>query len=169
MSKANWQRILVATDLSPSANAAVTYAHTLAEKFGAEFHVLHVARNPTDAAGMFGATGTFEPGDAADASNDWLRTILGESGSIRRVESIQVGHDVVGKIVQYAAAQSIDLIVLATHGRSGVARLWLGSITEEVIHSVQCPVLVLRSGQEEAQTAQAPTEHVADCLVAMKK
>jgi nucleotide-binding universal stress UspA family protein len=168
MSAVKWQRILVATDLSAEANGAVECAHTLAERFGAELHVLHVARNPGDAAAMYGATGAFEAGDVADQSQDWLRTVLGETGSVRRIESIQFGNDVVKKIKHYVRAQKIDLIVMATHGRNGMTRLWLGSITEEVIRSAHCPVLVLPPNRDEKRKARAATEPSAENVPAMR-
>jgi nucleotide-binding universal stress UspA family protein len=94
-------------------------------------------------------TGTFEAVDTENEGVDWLGHILGETGSIRRVDAVQVGPDVAEKITQYAQAHNIDLIVMATHGRGGLAHVWLGSITEKVIRSAPCPVLALRPGNED--------------------
>jgi nucleotide-binding universal stress UspA family protein len=157
MINVHWKRILAATDLSPSCNQAVEYAHRLAEQSGAELHVLHVVRDPSGAEAMFGATGAFEAADAADHDQVWLRAILGESGSIRRVESLQVGGDIAKKIKQYVRAHDIDLLVMATHGRKGASRFWLGSVTEEVIRSANCPVLVLRADRPGRMAAPANT------------
>ena len=160
MVETTWKRILVATDLSPMGNQAIEYAHNLADRLEAELHVLHVTRNSTDAAAMFGATGAFEAGDNTDQSQEWLRTILGESGTVRRVESLQVGADVAQKIKHYIRSQNIDLLVMATHGRNGVSRLLQGSVTEEVIRSANCPVLVLpysREGKDRKHAGAKPT------------
>jgi nucleotide-binding universal stress UspA family protein len=167
MVNAAWERILVATDLSPSGNYAIEYAHSLAERCGAELHVLHVTRNPTDAAGMFGATGAFEATGAAGEGEDWVRTILGESGSVRRVEALQIGADVAKKIKNYVRANNIDLLVMATHGRNGIGRLLLGSVTEEVIRSAKCPVLVLPLVGEKLGDGRAgaePSEKIAKVM-----
>ncbi len=116
---------------------------------GAELHVLHVAKNSCDIAVKHGVSGMFEAETAEDDKLNWLGQILGETGSIRRVDAVQVGHDVAEKITQYAQAYNIDLIVMATHGRGGLAHVWLGSITEKVIRSAPCPVLTLRPGNED--------------------
>ena len=149
MSAVQWKRILATTDFSPFSNKAVSYAHDLAEQTGAELHVLHVVPNSSQAAAQHGATGTYDPSDT-DELTTWLGTLLGETGTIRRVESIQIGHNTPEKIAHYAQAKEIDLIVMASHGRTGLAHFWLGSTTEKVIRSVHCPVLVIRpSSQEE--------------------
>jgi nucleotide-binding universal stress UspA family protein len=147
MNSPNWQRILTTTDFSSFGNQAVNYAHALAERFGAELHVLHVAKDSCDIAVKHGVTGAFGGEDAK--GHNWLGQILGETGSIRRVDAVHVGSDPAEKITQYAQANNIDLIVMATHGRSGLAHLWLGSITEKVIRSAHCPVLALRPSKEE--------------------
>ena len=49
-------------------------------------------------------------------------------------------------IVEYADTHDIDLIVMGTHGRGGVEKMWLGSVTEKVLRKAHCPVLALRDG-----------------------
>jgi len=141
----NWKRILTATDFSPLGNKAVEYANGLAADLGAELHVLHIARDVSDVAFKHGPTGVIDPGMEETEGEAWLREVLGQSKGIRRIESIQMGHNVAEKITQYANANGVQLIVMATHGRSGLAHFWLGSVTEEVLRSAPCPVLVIRS------------------------
>jgi universal stress protein A len=141
---ASWQRILTATDFSPLGNQAVEYAHALAEELGAELHVLHIARDVSDVALKHGPTGVLDPATEPAQGQDWLQQVLGESRTIRRVETIQVGHNVAEKIIHYAQTNGIHLIIMATHGRTGLAHFWLGSITEDVVRSAPCPVLVIR-------------------------
>ena len=50
------------------------------------------------------------------------------------------------QIVEYAEKNNIDLIVMGTHGRSGIEKMWLGSVTEKVLRHAHCPVLVVRQG-----------------------
>src|SRR5271166_480787 len=117
MTTPNWQHILTTTDLSPFASKAVAYAHGLAEKFGAELHVLHVVDSADKAAAQHAVAGTYDPAEIAEPQTAWLGELLGETGTIRRVEAVQIGKDVAEKIVQYAEKHDIDLIVLASHGR----------------------------------------------------
>jgi nucleotide-binding universal stress UspA family protein len=78
--------------------------------------------------------------------------MFGETG-IRRVDAIQVGPDVGEKIVEYARTNQIDLIVMATHGRTGLAHLVLGSVAENVIRTAPCPVLIMsRAGEASGKS-----------------
>jgi nucleotide-binding universal stress UspA family protein len=138
------ERILVPTDLSPFAEKAVRYAHGLAELCGAELHVLHVARDASELTHI--ASGVVEPGPPGDYHEEWLRTLLGEAGTVRRVESVRIHADVTEGIVAYAGKHQIDLVVMTTHGRSGLSHLLMGSIAERVLRAAPCPVLVIRPG-----------------------
>jgi len=149
MSALNWQRILATTDFSPFANKAVDYAHALAEKSGAELHVLHITEDISEAVAQHGVSGTFDPTEGTDDRTEWLGRLLGETGTLRRVEAVQVGKDVAEKIIQYAKDKKIDVIVMATHGWSGLKHFWLGSIVEKVLRSAPCPVLALRPTAEQ--------------------
>jgi len=155
MAIANWKRILTATDFTPLGNQAVEYANSLAEDLGAELHVLHIARDVSEVAMKHGPSGVLDPADEESEGQNWLREVLGQSKITRRVETVQVGHNVSEKIVHYASTHKIQLIVMATHGRTGLAHFWLGSITEDVVRSAPCPVLVIRpAGEETKETAE---------------
>jgi nucleotide-binding universal stress UspA family protein len=136
-------KILAPTDLSPPAEAAVRYAHALAERFSAELHVLHVVGDLAEAARLHGATGIVDP-SSNDEYDQWLAAILGEAGTIRRVEAVRIGSDIAGTILQYAQTEKIDLIVMATHGRTGLKHLLMGSVAEKVLRTASCPLLTLR-------------------------
>jgi len=155
MDTMKWQRILAATDFSAFGNRAVAEAHALAEKFGAELHVLHVVDNVDAVAEQNGATGTLEPGDETEGPKAWLAELLGESGTLSRVDAVQFGKNVAKTIVRYASAKDIDLIVLGSHGRSGLAHLWMGSVAQKVIRTAPCPVLVLRAAPVSALAVTA--------------
>src|SRR5437764_8816395 len=126
--------MLAPTDLSAPAEAAVRYAHALAERFGAELHVLHVAADLEEAARLHGATGVIEPG-ARDDYDAWLSALLGEAGNVRRIEVVRINSDIAGAVLDYARSQTIDLIVMSTHGRTGLAHVLLGSVAERVFRS----------------------------------
>jgi universal stress protein A len=137
-----WNRILVTTDFSAFANRAVNYAHALAEEHGAELHVLHVVPSIAAMVAEHGTSGAMGPQDEQEGSQ-WLATLLGESGKVRRVEAVRVGHEVPQTIVHYAKNNGIDLIVIATHGRTGLSHALLGSIAELVLRLAPCPVLAI--------------------------
>jgi len=139
-----WQRILVPTDFSPFSVAAVEYAHALAEQLSAELHVLHVAHKLAEAVAEQGAVGLLDLSQGEDAYDRWLATLLGERGSVRRVEAVRLGHDTADTINHYAEQQKIDLIIIATHGRTGLAHLLMGSVAEKVVRAAVCPVLIIR-------------------------
>ena len=138
-----WQRLLAPTDRSPFAEAAVTYARALAARTGAELHVLRVTDDLDQAVAEHGVTGPIDM-DNPDDHDRWLAALVGETGDVRRVEAVRVGDDVAAAIVRYATSNDIDLIVMATHGRSGLTNLLMGSIAESVLRAAPCPVLTLR-------------------------
>ena len=149
MSSVNWQRILASTDFSPFGNKAVNCAHELAEKFGAELHVVTVADSADVAARQGGATGMLDPADASDERWKWLAELHGEKGTVKRFDAVLIGKNIAEKLAHYAKKHKIDLIVIASHGRTGLKHALLGSVAEKVIRSVHCPVLVLRPTAEE--------------------
>ena len=138
-----WQRILAPTDLSPAAKATVEYAHALAEKTGAELHVLHVVKTLDDLAREHGLAGVVEA-DSDDEFEKWVGALVGESGTVRHVEAVRMGSDPAQIIARYALDEDIDLVVTGTHGRSGLSHLILGSVSEQLLRVSPCPVLVIR-------------------------
>jgi nucleotide-binding universal stress UspA family protein len=147
------QKVLVPIDFSESSDAALLYGRNLAKAFGAELHVLHVMENqflrPT-----FKSTAAVEAGIVSRVAErlspeDWTK--------LRAVPAVRMSDEPHDEIVRYAEDEDIDLIVMGTHGRSGVARLLMGSVAENVVRTARCPVLTVRhSGQEFATSA--PTE-----------
>lgn len=138
-------RILVPTDLSPFAEKAVRYAHGLAQLCKAELHVVHVAESESERlkllAGVIGGT---TDGD----SNAVLAQLLGDPGGVHRVEVVRVRPDVPAAILEYAFDEKIDLVVMSSHGRSGLTEMLFGSVAERVSRGAPCPVLIVRARDE---------------------
>lgn len=144
------QSILVATDFSAAADLAVDAAALLAKQFGAQLHLVHVF-DPTPMAPL----GTRGSGVAqANAEQRVEQQIRDELGRIReerlpdvaRVETqLILAPSPADAICKYAAQHAVDLIVVSTHGRTGLAHLLVGSVAEKVVRHAPCPVLTLRS------------------------
>ena len=142
-----YDRILVPTDGSDPAAAATDHALTVADRFDATVHALYVV----DVDGIAHEA----PGLGLDALRDALRT-EGETATdavVERAEDrgVDVRESVVDgvaedAIVDYADAEGIDLIVMGTHGRRGLDRYLVGSVTERVVRRTEVPTLVVRGG-----------------------
>lgn len=145
-------RILVPIDFSRSAEAACHLAARLANRIEAGLVVLHAFPSVDMALQVRGTTGRTQAEVFRDLHKrlwDWCDMVLPEE--LRRFLTIEV-QVVVGEPTEGIAwatrASRADLIVMATHGRSGVSHLLVGSVTEAVIRAAPAPVLALRRGQE---------------------
>ncbi|HEY1304251.1 MAG TPA: universal stress protein [Vicinamibacterales bacterium] len=146
-------RILVPTDFSEAADAALAYAKTLATKLDASLHLLHVFRDPCTAIPFVPETYAPPPPDlrerALDDAWDQLHDRLNSRQHTRFAGTRAVVEGLTAiEIVKYARDHGIDLIVMGTHGRRGVAHLFLGSVAEHVVRTAGCPVLTVREAAE---------------------
>ena len=139
-------QILVATDFSDSAEAAFGVALDYARRLHARVRLMHVFSE-----GEFDVTRLLADA-AARAEPDVPVTVTGTGG------------DPAEEILRYASRQPIDLIVVGTHGRSGVSRLLLGSVAERVLRGARCPVLVVPAPRTSVM--QAPESAAAGAAVA---
>lgn len=141
------QRILLPTDFSTYSATATRYACELATRFDAELHLLHslevhLSTTPGFVMGLDLPTYVHESRKAAEQS---LTSVLDPQWLAGRkvVQAIVDGSPKV-EIVRYARTHDIDVIVLATHGRSGLAHVLIGSVAESVVRTAPCPVLTVR-------------------------
>jgi nucleotide-binding universal stress UspA family protein len=145
-------RILCPVDFSDTAHAALRYAVDFGQRFDAELTLLHVYQAPgfTLPEGMVVA--------GADVVTDLLRDI--HSALARwRDEALRRGARAVRvaavagathpEIARYADEQGFDLVVIGTHGRTGIAHALLGSTAEKVVRYSHCPVLTVRAAPED--------------------
>lgn len=134
--------ILHATDYSESSSAAFEVACSLARDYQAELIVCHVSMPPV----MGAADGmVFEiPSGAESQMLEKLKSIRPADPGVRVTHRLARG-DAADEIVSLAAANKADLIVLGTHGRSGLSRALLGSVAEAVLRTAPCPVVTVRS------------------------
>ena len=145
------KRILVPTDFSEFSQAALRYGCEFAAKFGAELHLLHVIDNPMPPGSEdWGKTLDEYQRDLEKYANNEMQALdLSPLTDRSRVtDVIRYGSALVG-IVQYARDHDIDMIVLGTHGRTGLAHVFIGSVAEKVVRKAPCPVLTVRHPEHE--------------------
>jgi nucleotide-binding universal stress UspA family protein len=149
------KKILVPIDFSEPSDAALLYARKLAQAFGAELHVLHVMENQYLRA-TFNSTAAVETGmtnRVAECLSPEDRTTL------RAVSAVRMSDEPHDEIIRYAEDEDIDLIVMGTHGRGGVAHLLMGSVAEKVVRGAGCPVLTVRHPEHEFVTPDRTEVH----------
>lgn len=141
------ESILCPTDFSDSSERAYEYGLSLARHYRAELHLLHVVRPVIIGYPEYAIPDSVNEfyGGLSDHAEEQLR----EFAKVHGVEGLQarvtVEEGVVTEsIIDFARENSIDMIVMGTHGRRGVQRLALGSVTERVLRKAGRPVLAVR-------------------------
>jgi nucleotide-binding universal stress UspA family protein len=151
------KKILVPTDFSPCSQAAVRHGFELARTFDATVHLLHVVEDPNTSAWVQGfpiPVVEILEHFQEEARNRLLASVR-ESDRSRVVVSCPIAAPV-AEILRYAQDESIDLIVMGTHGRGFVAHALIGSIAERVVRRAPCPVLTVRQPQHSFLDPTAP-------------
>ena len=141
------KRVVVATDFSDGAERALTVAIRFAKLLGATVDIVHVY--PMAAAGVLSPIPGVVPMpppppdviDEIERRLDALATQVREAGVKGLTTSLE-GRAAI-EIVAYAHRVSTDLIVMGTHGRTGIRRVLLGSVAEQVLRQARCPLLVV--------------------------
>lgn len=136
--------IVLTTDLSPESKRAFASVRTLAQKLGLEVTLLAVLEDRVFEA-TAGGLMTVIP-DSTQLRRDWERTLAELADEFGRdlchKTVVLEGTDVPRAIVDYAHQQKADYIAMATHGRSGLRRLLLGSVAEVVARHSHVPLLL---------------------------
>jgi nucleotide-binding universal stress UspA family protein len=141
--------VVLPTDFSPLSNGAIPWACRIAQALNAAIHCLHVVREPQ----YFGGLDIVLPGtlptteELAKAAEDQLRGYI--ETKLREWDGRAVGKVMVGtpfvEIVRYARETQATMIVMSTHGHSGLAHMLMGSTTDAVVRKASCPVLSVRN------------------------
>jgi len=147
------KNILVATDFGPASDAALAYGRALAQTFGAKLHLLHVADN------TFLQPLVNDPYvlKAATLRRLEARLTAEDRATLSARPALVVADQPADAITAHAKEAAIDLIVMGTHGRTGVSHLLVGSVAERVVRTAPCPVLTVRHPEHDFVLPDAPS------------
>ncbi len=145
------RNILVPTDFSDHAAHALHYAASLGERFGATIHLVHVNtlhgyRGEAELPAFPDMSPFLERADRAARQQLDAGVDHGGLAEANVVKALLRAVDAHEAIVEYAKGKGVDVIVMATQGRTGLARTLLGSVAERVVRFAPCPVLTVRKG-----------------------
>lgn len=148
------KHVLVATDFSETSGVALKYGRNLARTFGATLHVVH-------AVDLLAARIPMSQGHGYDLDKlqreieESARTALAElvtdddRKTLHAQQAVMAALSPSDAILDYARDKMIDIIVIGTHGRTGLSRLVMGSVAERIVRNAPCPVLTVRSTEHE--------------------
>ena len=134
--------ILFATDFSTASDAALHRAEALARQAGARLLIVHVEEPPLAYGGGELYYGIPEPDSARIQA--MLEAVKPAAPDVPFTHRMGIG-DPAAEIVRIAGDEGVELIVIGTHGRTGMLRLVMGSVAEAVVRRAPCPVMVYRA------------------------
>lgn len=142
--------LLAPTDLTEHSNPALKYAISLAEHYHAKLILLNVVELPASGSML----GTVEAEEMIDVASQSLKKIAGMiPPTVLHERIVRFGAgQIAGTIIEVAEENFADLIVITTHGYSGLKRVWHGSMAEILVRHAQCPVLVVRSSGDKTDS-----------------
>lgn len=155
-----FSRILVPVDFSPHSEKALRYAATIAGRFGAGIELLHIVEDPY-------RTGAWSPDVYTPIVPEILDNLIADAG--RRLDRLKIVAEAGGTQVQttvliglpaqtiISKSSEVDLIVMGTHGRTGLSHVMLGSVAERVVRKAACPVLTVHDVASADAVATADT------------
>jgi nucleotide-binding universal stress UspA family protein len=146
----NAHKILFPTDFSTAGQAALEMATSLARDRGAKLLIAHVEEPPMAYGGGELYYGIEEPN--RDELRRMLSEVLPSDPAVGYEHRLMVGSPATA-IVHLAEKESVDMIVMPTHGRTGVLRLLMGSVAEEVVRKAKCPVLTVKAAAPKPEKA----------------
>ena len=145
------EKILLPTDLSKYSAYALPYAVEMAKTYNASLHLLHVVET-----NWLGITGSAEfPGQTQEFIDTAVKAAEKEVEDLAEsIDGVNIEASVIlgtphAEVVRYARDNNIDLIVLATHGRTGLSHVLMGSVAEKVVQMAPCPVLSIKNPEHE--------------------
>jgi nucleotide-binding universal stress UspA family protein len=162
-----YEHLMVALDGSPAAERVLEHAEALARAFSSRITLLRAMLGPETLLAQTATTGpgvgdvapAMDPTPILEAEHEAATEYLDEVGARLRAHGFQIEAehpegDAADAIVQRARELNVDLILMTTHGRSGLGRVVFGSVADSVIRHAPCPVLLVHvTSTDEAATA----------------
>ena len=137
--------ILFPTDFSTASDAALVHAESLARQMNARLLIVHVEEPPLAYGGGELYYGLPEP--SSERILKMLEDVKPSDPSVPYTHRLTMG-DPAGEVVRMATDENAEMIILGTHGRTGMTRLLMGSVAEAIVRRAPCPVLVYREVAE---------------------
>ena len=137
----NAPKILYPTDFSTTGQTALEMATSLARDRGATLVIMHVEEPPMAYGGGELYYGIDEPN--REELKRMLSEVLPSDPSVPCEHRLMIGSPATA-IIEMAEREEVELIVMATHGRTGLLRVLMGSVAEEVVRKAKCPVLTVK-------------------------
>lgn len=149
-----FKKILCPIDFSEFTDETLLYALDIAKKYDAELHLIHVIPNLnyfTPYESFFTPENLIvvEKNMEAEVNKDFEDIMKKIDVPVKKV--VKNGAAFV-EIIDYAKSESIDLIIIGTHGRTGLEHILIGSVAERVIRKSPCPVLTVRPKSRQSKT-----------------
>jgi universal stress protein A len=148
--------ILLPTDFSGCANYAVAYAAAVARAASAKVICIYVLEPMVPAVGYTGLADPMPIADISEQMEDSAERELPQVVHCEELRGLEVEEvithgDAAAEIVRVAAERAVDLIVISSHGRTGLGRMIFGSTAEAVVRHARCPVLVVKPPADEEE------------------
>lgn len=150
-------KIICPTDFSERADAAIDYATTLGAESGATLYIVYVHEGSPIVVPGYDSYGysTDVLGAQLERERETLKRIKPRREGVPCVHQLLLGLPA-QEIIRIAEQERADLIVMGTHGRTGVRRALMGSVAEAVVRRAPCPVLTIKQPARASQPATAP-------------
>jgi nucleotide-binding universal stress UspA family protein len=147
------QNILFPTDFSDNSSAALGHALMLADRCQARVIMLHAASSRENSQSLRFPEVDPATDEIEETLEEQLSQIIGAEPTHKlRIERVVHQNDnPVQEICAYVDANNIDLVIMGTHGRTGLSHLFAGSVAEAVVRGASCPVMTVRVGKKSAE------------------
>jgi nucleotide-binding universal stress UspA family protein len=146
------KNILVATDFSEPSAVALAYGRDFARSYGATLHLLHVVEDVMIRySPEMGMTSPMLMENLESRARRELEALVTDDdrATLKIMPVVLKSPTIPGGIVEFANGQKIDMVIVGTHGRSGMKQFLIGSVAEGVVRTAPCPVLTVRERERD--------------------